>query len=623
MNHADAFTKGILFLVSFVFLLILSLSLNIPPVNDEVATLASPAYVLGADWSQTLEAMGGYYFKYGAGMIYYPLMLFIKNPYVLYKAMLTLNCICCSFIPVIVYSVLKKYMGAKRTTSALIGAAAAALPTSCLYALYTRGDVFLTVAPFVCLWLLLNLLQTSYDIPEGNKKKLKRKRVILGILLAFVCAGAFAVHTRGIVVLLAVIVTILASSLILRIKYMAIIPTGVSLVLFLWIDRCLENYFFDALYKTYGTGFSSTQSYDFGALKLIFSADGFSAFIKEAAGTLFNAMVSTGGLVILGVLLGLVVIVMYFRKKSEVRPALLLFGIFAVVICVGTFLMSVIYFFPYVYDLLTYDRGQRSDWLVYGRYIACSLGPCVTLALYLLHTKRGAVYNVFKAIGGVVYVAVAAYFLIKVCPLIDGVSAVSRNFISVAEFVNVDSYGITTAAFYDVGKSFLWAGILGLLIYLVIVVCSLIKRKDIPMWVAALFFTVLSVIITVVNYQKIRISRDEVLVSWTQPVSDAIRRCEAASGYRIYVDDSAKSIKHYQYNCAAFKCCGPRTVDKNEEMFIITSKKHFTKEFYEDDFYVFDDFDAESSARDTVYVKGEGLLRVLKDSGYSLSKYEY
>ena len=55
---------------------------------------------------------------------------------------------------------------------------------------------------------------------------------------------------------------------------------------------------------------------------------------------------------------------------------------------------------------------------------------------------------------------------------------------------------------------------------------------------------------------------------------------------------------------------------------MIVQKGHFLKEYYNDDYYVFDDFDYENATRDIVYVKGSKLADRLKEKGYGMTKYE-
>ena len=92
--------KLVLFAVTLGWGLIFALRLNVPPVVDEVGTVANTALLMGWDWSETAWAMGGSYFKYGFALLYWPLTLLIEDSYTLYKAMLALNMVFMALIPV-------------------------------------------------------------------------------------------------------------------------------------------------------------------------------------------------------------------------------------------------------------------------------------------------------------------------------------------------------------------------------------------------------------------------------------------------------------------------------------------------------------------------------------------
>ena len=253
-NHADFIACASLYIFSLTFLLIMALRLNIPPVIDEVATVASPMYLAGYDWSETLHAMGGYYFKYGGGMVYYPLVVLIKDPYVLYRSMLAFNAVVCSFIPVIAFVILKKHFGVRRSSSWVMSLITFCLPVTALYTLYARADAMLIFTPWLIALIILTLVKISVSGAAGEeKKRFRRKKIILSILLALVTCASYSLHTRGIAVVLAVIVTVLIVSLILKTRIVAVIPSVLTLGAALFIDNAIASFFKEALYSHYGT----------------------------------------------------------------------------------------------------------------------------------------------------------------------------------------------------------------------------------------------------------------------------------------------------------------------------------------------------------------------------------
>ncbi|MCR5521898.1 MAG: hypothetical protein K6F44_08365, partial [Lachnospiraceae bacterium] len=295
---------------------------------------------------------------------------------------------------------------------------------------------------------------------------------------------------------------------------------------------------------------------------------------------IFNIMVSTYGLVVIGVILGTVVLVRFIRKRSETSNAVMAFTVFSVILFLGTFAMSIIYFFPYVMNLLEGTGEQRSDWLAYGRYAACGCGPCVLIGLYLCMYKKEKLYNVLKMVCVLVYAGISVLFVSKVTPLIEGVSAVTRNFISLCTFVELKSEGITTAVIPDITESFLKSAFLSGVVLSVVIILSLITKKAYSLYIAALFLSVVSVIITFVDYDKIRLSRDEKLESWIIPVTDVIRNDPVLAGCNIYVTLGAKSIKHYQFMLPDHVCFSPGSkLSLDSAMAVISAKNEISAGF--------------------------------------------
>ena len=82
---------------------------SVPIITDELNPMAFGFLLRGDDWGNYLAA-DGYYYKYGQLLFYLPLILFIKNPVVLFRGMLVVNSFIISLIPVCAYRIMKKYL---------------------------------------------------------------------------------------------------------------------------------------------------------------------------------------------------------------------------------------------------------------------------------------------------------------------------------------------------------------------------------------------------------------------------------------------------------------------------------------------------------------------------------
>lgn len=630
-RYRDLTTGICLYVAALIFGLVFALRLNVPPVVDEVGTLGNTALLMGYDWSETLFVQGGCYFKYGYALFYYPLMLIFTNSYNLYKACLALNVIINSFIPVIANIIFRKYLGRGRVESAFMAGAVYLLPSAFFYTLYTKADSILIFLPWLMLLILLRLMELEKTVGD------KIRRVVLSCVLAFLGVFSFMAHTRGLVNYIALVLAIILIHIICEAKTVSYIAFIVSSAGLFYLDSRLSSYFKTSLFGVYGTRYSSLESYDFESLKLIFTKEGIGDFLKDFAGTAYNVLASTWGIAAIAVFGGFILIVRYIRNKNTATPNETAAAIFVWLCFVGTFAMSCLYFFPYVRDFLHGDNPHRGDWLVYGRYVACATGPAVLLGLQLLTRKprpaAGRERDHSLTLSIVLSIAFFAgmYYIFteKVSPCLDGVSSVSRNYIQLCTFLELGQYGITTAKFANICEALRLAGMIGLGGMGAFTVIAFARRKSAAATaiISSCVFAVLGVMIIIVNYDKIRISRDETLMKWTVESCSVLEEIAAKSDldekYPVLVDGSAKSIKHYQFICKEYTCGGNETAAAQaDNMFIIARRKYFLSDYYKDDYYVFDDFNYSEATKDIVYIKGEKLAQELKALGYSISPYK-
>ena len=644
-----------------------ALQLNIPPVLDEVGILANSAYVSGYDWTETTYTMGGFYYKYGISLLYAPLFKLIEDPYILYKALLAVNVFLYAFVPVIAYTVQRKHLHIKRLVSFIFAFSSGTIPCCFIFQLYAKADSMLIVLPWVVLYLLLELARTIE----------KKRRSVLSILLAAAGIYSYMVHTRGLVIIIAMLLTILAFGILDK-KCLVNIPAFLATAAVMFAaDKILSGIFYDGVYGAYGTAHASAESFEFSELKKIFTVPGLKTLGRLTVGWLFTGMTATYGLLGVGVTGGIIYAVKelwkrIFGKKnghrvrengeaagngeagSDHEPekgAEHIFSIYSVLSMLGVFAMGILFFFPAVHRYLNVEAVVRSDRLIYERYMAASFGPLVLYGLYLLYKGSKSIGKKAKRavliITGAAYAAIIALFMLGCVSFIEGVQGNSRYIIGISLFLKV-SGGSTNAVFPDMAASLLKAGLLGFGIYVLIAVLSEagghakgLRKAETPdgqgkteaeakgqdAKYAPVFGTVLVIMYAVlltVSFFKIRLSRDEALYNWThEPAGYLTDLPDDFREYPVFWDYSAKDIKHYQFQLKDYVLGSYCTrTKKAKDCFVIVQKGHFLKEYYEDDYYTFDDFDYENATRDIVYVKGEKLAEELSKNGYGMMKYE-
>lgn len=609
INISDRTIGLFLWFVFFGLGLIAALRLNIPPVLDEVGILANSAYLTGRDWSETVYTMGSYYYKYGLSVLYAPFLALIDNPYILYKALLAFNMAVYAFVPVISFIILRRHFETERTESVLISAGTGLIPSCFLYQMYAKADSMLIFLPWVVMLILLEL--------EKTEKENIKKKAVLSVLLSFCSVYAFAVHTRGLVVIIAAFLTVFLSRLIEK-KSLVNFPLYFgSTAVFLFLDKLAANAVKNGVYGFYGTQHASAESFDFEYLKKIFSREGICTSLKLMTGWLFDSFSATLGILLIAVIAAVVYIIKH-KKLGK-----LTFTLFALLNFLGAFGMGIIFFFPVANKYYIGEMISRSDRLIYDRYMAAGYGLIVLFGIYVLTLNREVLILKLKLLCGTVYAGVFAVFFIKCAHYLEGVTGAARYFIPLCSFLKVNG-GTTYDAFENITQALLYAGIFSACLFVVLLLISgLVKKEKLRTTVimSVIFLSFGFILITC--YGKIRLSRDESLYKWTNEPAEILNEIgEAAEEYPILWDGSARDIKHYQFLCKDFVVGSYCTDTKNSEnCFIISKKGRFIKEYYNDDYYLFDDFDYDNAAKDIVYVKGAQLAGRLEELGYKLTKY--
>lgn len=201
--------RGVMFILyafSVVVNTLFSLSMELPAIYpDEINTAGVAALYSGRDWSQLLRdtGMSG---GYVGALFYAPIFVVFDNPYAAYKAMLIVNALMISFIPLIAY-----YMAAKLGVQRLQYKVLISLCCG-MYVSYIANSKFIWNETVTCFigWVLVLCLFTSWD------KKNASSRFSASMLLGFLCAVAYAANARLIAEAAAIILTVLFARFIFR-----------------------------------------------------------------------------------------------------------------------------------------------------------------------------------------------------------------------------------------------------------------------------------------------------------------------------------------------------------------------------------------------------------------------
>lgn len=213
--YASFGDKGVMFILyafSVVVNSLMTMCMELPAVfPEEISAAGIAAFYSGKNWSEMLGQIGvqgGYIHS----ILYTPLFLVFDNPYALYKAMLVINAIIISFIPLISYHLAGK-LGVERVRQKLLAALCCGLYVSVL-----TCSKFITADAITCLmvWVLILCVYAAWD------KKNRYTRFTMSLLTGFLCAVAFAANPDLIAAVLAVLLTVIITRVFFREKLMNI-----------------------------------------------------------------------------------------------------------------------------------------------------------------------------------------------------------------------------------------------------------------------------------------------------------------------------------------------------------------------------------------------------------------
>ena len=161
---------------------------------------------------------------------------------------------------------------------------------------------------------------------------------------------------------------------------------------------------------------------------------------------------------------------------------------------------------------------------------------------------------------------------------------------------------------------------------LVILLLSLWKSKRAPYWILTVVL-VSDLFFIHVNYIKIRKASNDYVVEATAEVVDFMQEFEdeITDTYPYILKGSLSGIKiqFYQSQLMDYKMFGKKQEEQlgEKNYFIVSDHDDINTDWYENDYYLFKDFDYENAEYDIVYVKGNALMQEMEKLGYEMVKY--
>ena len=609
--------------IIFTFLIFCAYScfLTVPVISDETTTMANAAWLSGYDWSWMVTALGGYYYRFGQALLTLPFFALLDDPDVIYRLSMVLqSAIQVSIIPV-VYVICRRHLSVKsQKTALLLGMAVCLVPSMVLYTFYYRGDFLLGVLPW---YVLLFFLETV----KAAEEKRRLSRILYTMLAAFFSVFSYTAHTRGIIVIIALV---LAAAFLKIIEKKNSLHWGslfIAAIIFILIDSKTGNIFKNALYSIGGLNANAIETTNVSSYFAIFSFDAIKDLVMLCLSWLQTLAASTQGLVLIGIVAFFSLFIkVWFTKSIQITVNEKIVTVFSGLIFAGYYAAGALFFRGTYLALRTGELERRVDRLLYDRYAICGAGMIIFLALYVLCCKREWFRLKEKLISIIAAALIFAVWIWKILPTAVKYTGYIYNAIILNTFNTISDPAKILSGEYFTREALLGISILGGGLMLIILVISLWKNKRCPYVILAV--VLLSDLLLIhVNYIKVRIASNDYVAEATREVVDFMQEFEdeITERYPYILKGSLSGIRiqFYQSQLMNYKMFGKRQEEQlgQDNYFIISDHDDIDLTWYEDDYYLFEEFDYENAEYDIVYVKGEKLMREMESLGYEMVEY--
>lgn len=417
-TFGDRGVMFILFAFSVVIHALLSINMQLPAVNpDEMGVASVAMFYTGRDWSGLMREVG-YYYGYIQALFYVPLILVFGSPYALYKAMLVMNGVLISFIPMIAYHLASKLGILKVWQKTIIALCCGFYITYIAHSKFIWNEAISSLLPWALIWCVY----MAWD------RKNKYSKFAFSMLAGFMCAVCYAAHSRLIAVVIALVITLLIATLVFREKVLNMpaffLTAAVSFLTENFCRKMIEIVVWDNSVS------GNTVEGGLARIDGLFQAGGLEQFVATFFGHLYTFCTSTAGF---GVIAFACFIVMcasrcseWYGNRKKLREdgtriyepinhkysmRVTVFAIYGFLAIGGSLLLSVLYKFN------SSQFGEIKDLVIFGRYTDNVAPMAVFLALIFLYRYGYSIYMIIAS--AAIYAYVCLGFALTSVPMLE------------------------------------------------------------------------------------------------------------------------------------------------------------------------------------------------------------
>lgn len=217
----------------------------------------------------------------------------------------------------------------------------------------------------------------------------KIKKTECTLALGFCSVLSYTAHTRGIVVLIALLLTLLFMQAILKQNALSWTLLCITVFCLFAIDSRLGGILKNALYSISGLNANALETTDMKAYFSVFSYKTLKDLFMLCMSWLHTLIASAQGLVLTGIIVFIILLFNMFSKKNKsISDKEKVTAVFSFLVFAGYYAVGALFFKGTYFALRTKMLENRVDRLLYDRYAICGASMIVFLALYVLCCRQ-------------------------------------------------------------------------------------------------------------------------------------------------------------------------------------------------------------------------------------------
>ena len=376
-----------MFIFFFTMNLIGGLVMKYPAVDpNELSVIATADFFAGRSWAGVMVSIE-YYYGFLQGLIYTPIVLLFDDPSIQYSAMMVMNALMISVVPLIAFSLAYRLRTGKIWKCVITSLVAGGYCCYFAHSKFAWSETVSVVLPWVIIWLVF----------RAGDSKGKASRFFMSLLIGFVCGFSFAAHTRLISVVLALYIALLLERLFFGKKIVNFFGLTLSLVISAGLVVFITAYIQKNLWCTDDPALlKNTLAEFFASFPEKYANDGFVRIAQTLSAQLYYFSVTTWGLGAVAFCLFAAILSSCIKHKARKEAQtyetdISVFAFFSILTIVFTIIFSTMYRFGRE-DFTTYQ-----DSVMFGRFIDGVVPFALIFVLIMLFTHSISINKILGA----------------------------------------------------------------------------------------------------------------------------------------------------------------------------------------------------------------------------------